>query len=127
MARLPTGVWLSSSVAELKANGDIMKILLAVLIVVLVVLQVRLWHGEGSLSDIDRLEHEIATQTTTNAGLAQRNKGLLQEVSDLKTGLDSVEEHARSEMGLIKKGETYYLIVDKNQSRNAMAAAPAAH
>ena len=120
-------VWLSSSVAEMKANGDIMKILLAVLIVVLMVLQVRLWHGEGSLSDIDRLEHEIATQATTNTGLEQRNKGLLQEVSDLKTGLDSVEEHARSEMGLIKKGETYYLIVDKNQSRNAMAAAPTAH
>jgi cell division protein FtsB len=37
-----------------------------------------------------------------------------------------VEEHARSEMGLIKKGETYYLIVDKNQTRSAMAVAPTA-
>jgi len=103
-----------------------MKIVLAILIVVLVALQVRLWRGEGSLSDIERLEHEIASQSTTNAGLEKRNKGLLHEVSDLKTGLDSVEEHARSEMGLIKHGETYYLIVDKNQARNAMAAAPAA-
>ncbi len=104
-----------------------MKIVLTILIVVLVALQIRLWRGEGSLSDIERLEHEIASQTTTNAGLEQRNKRLLQEVSDLKTGLDSVEEHARSEMGLIKKGETYYLIVDKNQPRTAMAAAPTAH
>ena len=103
-----------------------MKIVLVILVVVLVALQIRLWRGEGSLSDIERLEHEIASQTTTNGGLEQRNKRLLQEVSDLKTGLDSVEEHARSEMGLIKKGETYYLIVDKNQGRTAMAAAPAA-
>ncbi|MEI7948682.1 MAG: septum formation initiator family protein [Gammaproteobacteria bacterium] len=103
-----------------------MKIVLAILIVVLVALQIRLWRGEGSLSDIERLEHEIASQTATNAGLDQRNKRLLQQVSDLKTGLDSVEEHARSEMGLIKKGETYYLIVDKNQTRSAMAVGPTA-
>jgi cell division protein FtsB len=65
-----------------------MKIVLAILIVVLVALQIRLWRGEGSLSDIERLEHEIASQTATNAGLDQRNKRLLQQVSDLKTGLD---------------------------------------
>ena len=104
-----------------------MKIVLGILIVVLVALQIRLWRGEGSLSDIDRLEGEIASQTVTNAGLEQRNKRLLQEVSDLKTGLDSVEEHARSEMGLIKHGETYYLIVDKNQARNAITTAATAN
>lgn len=104
-----------------------MKIVLGILVVVLVLLQIRLWRGEGSLSDIDRLNHEIASQSTTNAGLAQRNKGLLQEVSDLKTGLDSVEEHARSELGLIKKGETFYMIVNKDQVHNAVAATPPAH
>lgn len=99
-----------------------MKVVLAVLIVVLIALQVRLWRGEGSMADIDRLKGEIATQARTNAGLEQRNTSLLQEVSDLKTGRDSVEEHARSELGLIKHGETFYLIVDKNQSRNSVAA-----
>lgn len=91
-----------------------MKIVLTALVVVLVVLQVRLWRGEGSLADIRRLEQEIAAQTETNAGLEQRNKALLQEVTDLKTGMDSVEEHARSELGLIKKGESFYLVVDKS-------------
>jgi cell division protein FtsB len=90
-----------------------MKIMIGILVVILVLLQVRLWTGEGSISDIQRLEGEIARQTADNAVLAQRNEGLLQEVSDLKTGLDSVEEHARSELGLIKQGETYYLLVDK--------------
>jgi cell division protein FtsB len=90
-----------------------MKLMIGVLVVILLLLQVRLWTGEGSLSDIQRLESDIAAQTSANAVLEQRNESLLQEVSDLKTGLDSVEEHARSELGLIKQGETYYLLVDK--------------
>lgn len=90
-----------------------MKIMIGILVLILVLLQARLWTGEGSISDIRRLENEIARQTADNAVLEQRNEGLLQEVSDLKTGLDSVEEHARSELGLIKRGETYYLLVDK--------------
>lgn len=101
-----------------------MKIVLGVLLVILLLLQLRLWRGEGSLSDIDRLESEIVAQTEANAVLAQRNDGLLGEVSDLKTGLDSVEEHARSELGLIKQDETYYLIVDKDAARSAAASAP---
>jgi cell division protein FtsB len=91
-----------------------MRYVLGLLLVVLVLLQLRLWRGEGSLSDIDRLESEIATQAASNAELKERNDGLLDDVSDLKSGLDSVEEHARSELGLVKKGETYYMIRDKS-------------
>lgn len=90
-----------------------MRLVIGILVVVLVLLQLTLWTGEGSLSDIQRLEGDIEAQTSANAVLARRNEGLLQEVSDLKNGLDSVEEHARSELGLIKQGETYYLLVDK--------------
>lgn len=100
-----------------------MRYVLGLLLVVLVLLQLRLWRGEGSLSDIERLEGEIEAQAVANKQLEVRNDGLLGEVSDLKTGLDSVEEHARSELGLIKQGETYYLMVDKDELR---AAAPAA-
>jgi cell division protein FtsB len=90
-----------------------MRYVLGLLLLVLVLLQLRLWRGEGSLSDIERLESEIATQAATNAELKKRNDGLLDDVSDLKSGLDSVEEHARSELGLVKKGETYYMIRDR--------------
>lgn len=100
-----------------------MRYVLGLLVVVLVLLQMRLWRGEGSLSDIDRLEGEIVEQAEANKGLEERNDGLLGEVSDLKTGLDSVEEHARSELGLIKQGETYYLIVDKDVARPQAATA----
>lgn len=100
-----------------------MRYVLGLLLLVLVLLQIRLWRGEGSLSDIDRLEGEITKQAEANKVLEARNDGLLGEVSDLKTGLDSVEEHARSELGLIKQGETYYLIVDKDAARPQAAPA----
>ncbi len=85
--------------------------------VVLAWLQIRLWTGTGSLAEISRLETEIATQIVNNAELEKRNQSLLEDVSDLKTGLDSVEERARSKLGMIKKGETFYLIVDKESGQ----------
>ena len=80
-------------------------------------LQIRLWTGAGSLAEINRLETQIDTQIATNSELQERNQALLQDVSDLKNGLDAVEERARSELGMIRKGETFYLIVDKESGQ----------
>ena len=115
-----TAAELNSAVEQLA-----MEFILAALLVLLVLLQLRLWQGEGSLSDIQRLEGEIAAQTAINARLAERNEGLKQEVGDLKNGLDSIEERARSEMGLIKQGETYFLVVDKEATAPAAVVEPA--
>jgi len=92
-----------------------MKTILVALVLVLIFLQVQLWRGEGSVSDIWQLDREIVEQSDENAGLQARNDALLQEVNDLKNGLDSIEERARNELGLIKKGETYYLILDHTE------------
>jgi cell division protein FtsB len=80
---------------------------------ILVLLQLRLWTGTGSLQDINRLEQNIAAQEQENAGLQLRNEGLRDEVTELKTGMDAFEERARSELGLVRKGETYFLIIDE--------------
>lgn len=96
-----------------------MKLVLVALLLVLLLLQVRLWSGAGSLADIDRLEREIARQQADNAVLQERNAAQRQEVEDLKNGLDSIEERARSELGLIRKGETFILIVDEARSNQA--------
>jgi cell division protein FtsB len=90
-----------------------MKLILAILFVLLLALQFRLWTGDGSIAEISEYDAKIASQTAENDKLESRNEALLQEVSDLKTGLDSIEERARSELGMVKKGETFFLIVDE--------------
>ncbi|MAM71917.1 MAG: cell division protein FtsB [Gammaproteobacteria bacterium] len=100
-----------------------MKILIAVLFVILLGLQYRLWIGEGSYADIDRLDAEVEMQTLENAELLERNASLQNEVQELQEGMDAIEEHARNELGLIREGETFFLIVeDENQQGRSSAA-----
>jgi cell division protein FtsB len=95
------------------------KTVLAGLLLVLVLLQVRLWAGSGGVGEIVRLEDKIGEQAAENATLEARNSTLMEEVGDLRNGLDSIEERARNELGLIRRGETFYLIVDKEQGAAA--------
>jgi cell division protein FtsB len=100
----------------------LLKLVLAVLLLVLLVLQVRLWSGAGSLAEINRLDGEISVQQADNALLGERNEALRQEVNDLKNGLDSIEERARSQLGLVRKGETFILVVDREDAKPALDA-----
>ncbi|WP_027330783.1 cell division protein FtsB [Marinimicrobium agarilyticum] len=88
-----------------------MKALLAVLLVLLTGLQYRLWVAEGSWADVTRLEREIEKQASENERLIERNRRLSIEVQALKNGLDSVEERAREDLGMIREGETFYMMV----------------
>ncbi len=54
-------------------------------------------------------------QVLENADLEQRNQSLSAEVRDLKEGRDAIEERARSEMGMIKQGETFYQVVPETK------------
>jgi cell division protein FtsB len=98
-----------------------MRILQALLVLIILGLQVRLWTGPGSLAEISRLNDSITLQESENSVLQDRNSELLYEVDELKTGTDAIEEMARQELGLIKDGETFYMIVDseKEQESNA--------
>ena len=89
-----------------------MKALIAALAILLVMLQFKLWFGEGSIKDVWQLEDAIDTQSAENTQLRERNQALLAEVDDLKKGMEAIEERARSELGMIKKGETFYQVVD---------------
>lgn len=100
-----------------------MKVLLGALVLVLLLLQLRLWSGSGSLQEINRLEAEILAQEQENAALEERNEALRREVADLKTGQDAIEERARSELGLVRKGETFYLISETPDTDAARAQA----
>jgi cell division protein FtsB len=88
-----------------------MRILLAILILILVLLQLKVWFGEGGVSDVRRLEQRVEEQAEENETLAQRNRELQAEVEDLRQGLGAVEERARSELGLIGENEEFYQVV----------------
>ncbi len=91
-----------------------MKWLLAILIFALLGLQYRLWVGEGSYAQLAQLTREIAKQKSQNIYLSQRNEEVAIQVEDLKHGLDSIEARARNDMGMVKKGETFFIIHKKD-------------
>ena len=89
-----------------------MKNFLLLLIVLLVYLQYQLWFGDGSVQDVWELHQEVKMQRQENLELRERNAALQAEVTDLQQGLDAIEEHAREDLGMVKKGETFYQVVE---------------
>lgn len=95
----------------------------ALLIALLLGLQARLWLGAAGWPDATQLQDKVIVQRAENTRLQQRNDALSAEVKDLKSGEAAIEERARSELGMVKPGETFYRVVEP---RDAAAAEPAA-
>jgi cell division protein FtsB len=89
-----------------------------VLVLLLVALQYRLWFGEGSMEQVVYLEREVEKQRAENAKLQERNRILEAQIQELRQGLEGIEKKAREEMGMIKQGETFYLIVDEEAQQS---------
>ncbi len=90
-----------------------MNYLIALLLVILLFLQYDLWVGKGSIHEAKQLESSIERQKAENKQMADRNDALRAEVMDLKKGLDTIEERARSELGMIQEGETFFHIIEE--------------
>ena len=93
-----------------------MKWLAAALAVVIVLLQYRIWVSGDGVREVERLKTAVALQRAQNEQLAERNRQLAAEVRDLKTGLDALEERARSDLGMIGPNETFYQVVPPRPS-----------
>lgn len=92
-----------------------MRALLAILLLLLVLLQLKLWFGEGGYRNVQRLAQRVEQQAQENDALALRNQELQAEVEDLRQGLEAIEERARSELGMIKENEEFYQVVPDAQ------------
>lgn len=90
-----------------------MRILVAVMLALIVLVQYRTWVGEDSLADVWRLEQAVDKQRAENARLRLRNERMAAEVHDLKQGLDAVEARARRELGMIHRDEVLYQFVGR--------------
>lgn len=88
-----------------------MRILLGLLAALFIGLQWQIWVARPAWSDVQALRAELAAQRAENARLRERNAALAAEVNDLKQGGAAVEERARTELGMVKEGETFYQVV----------------
>jgi cell division protein FtsB len=92
-----------------------MRIIAVILGLLFIVLQYDLWIGEGSLATVWQLQQGINEQKKENDKIRQRNVSLVAELIDLKKCNTAIEERARNELGLVKKGETYIQVVDDHK------------
>lgn len=78
----------------------------------LLFLQFEIWSTNGGLSQLWKLKQSISIIKEQNKELGEKNNILAAEVEDLKKGGESIEEHARMDLGMIKHGELFYQVVD---------------
>ncbi|MCC5826696.1 cell division protein FtsB [Alkalimonas sp.] len=95
-----------------------MRLLTIALLILLLLLQYRLWFGQHSVSDYLQLTQQLEQQALANEELAKRNRLLLADVDDLRLGLEAIEERARNELGMIRDDEVFFRIVTDSPSLN---------
>lgn len=99
-------------------NALPLRVLLAVFIVMLVGLQYRLWFAEGGWFNNQQLERRVKKQNLSNRHLSEQNQLLAEDILALKQGYDEVEARARENYGMVKKDETFFLLLEKNIQQN---------
>lgn len=90
-----------------------MKWLAGILLFLLLILQYTLWFGNGGLLRVWQISGLVREQEDENAQLLERNQALEAEVMDLKEGITAIEERARSDLGMIKQGETFFQVIEE--------------
>jgi len=88
-----------------------MKLLALILFALVALLQYPLWFTKSSWKKVWQVEQEVSEARQNNLALQQRNNMLDAELSDLKQGLEAVEERARSDLGMVKQNEVLFQIV----------------
>lgn len=96
-------------------------------VIVLLCLQYQYWFGTNGRGDLAALNKQISEQQSINSDQQKANEVLLADVKDLKNGLEAVEEHARSDLGLIKQGETFVQMSTASSVYSTDMVTPTAH
>ena len=100
-----------------------MRVFTAVLLILFLLLQYRLWFGKNSVLDYLVLKENVTLQKVQNDKLRQRNKVLYADTDDLKLGLEAIEERARNELGMIKDNETFFRLIPNDANKIKTLAA----
>jgi cell division protein FtsB len=89
-----------------------MKILLSTIILLFILLQYRLWYGDGGIEEIQAYQQRLDELKEQIEEKRERNEALYAEVEDLRKGQEALEERARDELGMIKEGETFFQVLE---------------
>lgn len=88
------------------------RFLIVFLLILISLLQYRLWYGDGSIAQSQKYQQQLASLQDQLKTKQQRNKALEAEVLDLRKGKEAIEEIARHDLGLIKKDETFFQVIE---------------
>ena len=89
-----------------------MKIFLSFVILLIVLLQYRLWFANGGIEQIQHDQLLLVDLKKQVEEKRERNAALYAEVEDLRKGQESLEERARKELGMIRDGETFFQVLE---------------
>jgi len=89
-----------------------MRVVTLILILLLLLLQYPLWLGKGSWLKVWDLHRQVEAQRQVNQQTKTRNAVLNAEVLDLKQGTAAIEERARSDLGMIKRDEVFFQVLE---------------
>ena len=88
------------------------RLVILILIFFFLMIQFDIWIKDDGFYRVQELEELIENQLEENQKLKIQNQLLEREIEDLKSGTESIEEKARTDLGMIKDGEEFYLIVE---------------
>ena len=94
-----------------------MKLVFVILLTLLIALQINIWIKKDGYKQMKEIENLIDLQTIENESLSKRNNRLKEEIKDMKNGQDAIEEKARTDIGMIKEGEEFFLINEGNENK----------
>ena len=93
--------------------------MLLALLGLFVLLQYRLWLGEGGISERQSLEAQVTNDSAENQRLTQRNEALADRVIELQNGQEMLEAVAREDLGLVREGEEFILFIDEKSEEKS--------
>ena len=93
--------------------------MLLALLGLLMLLQYRLWFGEGGINERQSLEAQVTNDSAENQRLTQRNEALADRVIELQNGQEMLEAVAREDLGLVREGEEFILFIDEKSEEKS--------
>ncbi len=88
-----------------------LRVMIMLLLILVLVLQGMLWFSDDGIRKVRQLHAAVEARREDNLRLETRNQNLQAEVEDLHMRLEAIEERARTDLGLIREGETFYQVI----------------